>query len=58
MNKNLFLLYKMENNFQHNFILHNLPVRDRTDQDPDYNEAAPPDRKRLKHLEENGSKFF
>lgn len=24
------------------------------DQDPDYNEAAPPDRKRLKHLEDNG----
>ena len=27
-----------------------------TDQDPDYNEAAPPDRKRLRHLEENGEK--
>ena len=24
------------------------------EQDPDYNEAAPPDRKRLKHLEDNG----
>lgn len=23
-------------------------------QDPDYDEAAPPDRKRLKYLEENG----
>ena len=37
--------------------LHHLVIRDGTDQDPDYNEAAPPDRKRLKHLEENGISF-
>jgi hypothetical protein len=45
----------MENDSYKNVTHHNMQSkRDGTDQDPDYNEAAPPDRKRLRHLEENG----
>ncbi|KAI9553776.1 hypothetical protein GHT06_019040 [Daphnia sinensis] len=36
-----------------NCTVKTLSKRDGKDQDPDYNEAAAPDRKRLKHLEEN-----
>lgn len=43
----------MERNFVNNAI-QSLPKRDGKDQDPDYNETAPPDKKRLKNLEENG----
>ena len=32
--------------------------RPRIDQDPDYNEAAPPDVKKLKCLEDNGMLIF
>lgn len=44
----------MDSNACSNFTVQTLSKRDGKDQDPDYNEAAAPDRKRLKHLEENG----
>lgn len=44
----------MDSKVQLNCRLFSSSKRGSTDQDPDYNEAAPPDRKRLKHLEENG----
>uniref|UniRef100_A0A0P5ZH40 YEATS domain-containing protein n=1 Tax=Daphnia magna TaxID=35525 RepID=A0A0P5ZH40_9CRUS len=43
----------MDSNACSNFTVQTLSKRDGKDQDPDYNEAAAPDRKRLKHLEEN-----
>lgn len=55
--KILYLFVKaMEGSQEHSNVSHKgFLNRSCIDQDPDYNEAAPPDLKRLKLLEENGN---
>lgn len=48
----------MEGNPVGNRSFQSLPkCKGENQQDPDYNEAAPPDNKRLKYLEDNGTEL-
>lgn len=51
-------LFTMEGSSASVTALNTMLKRQRIDQDPDYNEAAPPDLKRLKFLEESGNSLF